>query len=373
MEFIREIPWPAAERQVIKAATEGLPSEEDDLLEMFVQLARSAGKAGTAALYLPSLGGQWVCEVAQPPSLIGSPFDAPGEVLRSLRQADTYEDDWALWAPLFVDGTLEGCLLVTRSPEQDKFAASDALGAGTYAGLGALLLELSGAREAQSRTTLLEERERISRDLHDLAIQDLFAVGIMLRTLLTDTSEGLPRMATGRRLEEALEKLETSIGQIRGIVHDLKTGDSAATFVEALEAEASRSRTHLGFAPTLTLAVDGRASAELDDQQAVEASDRISPRLADDAIAVLREALTNVAKHAGARSVQVRVDVHGRGPSGELEMLIVDDGAGVDPSVTRSSGLSNMAGRAATHGGTFAVSAGPRGRGTSLVWRAPLN
>ena len=55
-----------------------------------------------------------------------------------------------------------------------------------------------------------------------------------------------------------------------------------------------------------------------------------------------------------------------------IEVLIVDDGAGVDPSQSRSSGIANMQRRAANHGGSFAVGAGPRGRGTSLVWRSPL-
>lgn len=169
--------------------------------------------------------------------------------------------------------------------------------------------------------------------------------------------------------------LEDAITQIRSVVHDLQTPEGPSSFAEALHFEASKARSHLGFAPTLTLEVDGRPVTDAtgsDPEVERSVDQRIHPDLTADIVAVLREALMNIAKHAGARSAKVEVSIYGSGPSGEVEMVIVDDGAGVDPSVSRSSGLSNMAGRAHDHGGSFAVSSGPRGRGTSLVWRAPL-
>ena len=145
--------------------------------------------------------------------------------------------------------------------------------------------------------------------------------------------------------------------------------------VEAIEVEASIARTHLGFAPAVTFSVEGqlvRPESPAMETLRREAAETVGAALTQDIVAVVREALTNVARHARARSAQVRLGLFGTGPTGEVELVIVDDGEGVDPSRSRSSGIANMQRRAEQHRGTFAVSSGPRGRGTSLVWRSPL-
>lgn len=357
-------------------------SEEDaqeEGLDIFVTLARDASRATCAAVYLPSIGGEWICEAAsgkEAHRTLGARFDAPAGVTALLAEGKTVPAGQTIYAPIFARGRLEGCLVMTREAEAAPFRDAEAQRIATYTQTGALALELISARQAQSFATLLEERERISRDLHDLGIQDLFATGMLLQALKVDAGKGLPKRALVERVNEVMDKLDNAVSQIRQIVHDLKDPDGARSLVDALHAEASLARTHLGFAPTLTLELDGEileSQAANDPQIAELVDERVNADLASDIIATVREALTNVAKHAGANSVRVSVRVHGAGPSGEVVMVIVDDGAGVDPSVTRSSGLSNMQIRAANHEGTFAVSSGPRGRGTSLVWRAPLN
>ena len=99
---------------------------------------------------------------------------------------------------------------------------------------------------------------------------------------------------------------------------------------------------------------------------------RVDADISDDVVAVVREGLSNAARHARAASVQVSVDVTGMGPTGSVRVSVADDGIGVDPSRTRRSGLANLAVRARRHGGTFALHPHESGRGTVMQWAAPL-
>lgn len=169
--------------------------------------------------------------------------------------------------------------------------------------------------------------------------------------------------------------MEEAVRQIRAIVHDLKESDICAPFAERMEREASRSRQVLGFAPSLLFELDGQIidpSAPNARDIIDELSARIDQSIADDAVATVREGLSNVARHAHARLVKIEVAVSGHGLTGELAISVTDDGVGVDPTEKRASGLANMATRARMHGGSFGVGAGPRGIGTSVVWSVPL-
>jgi signal transduction histidine kinase len=89
-------------------------------------------------------------------------------------------------------------------------------------------------------------------------------------------------------------------------------------------------------------------------------------------VAVVREGLANAARHAHAASVAVRVSVAGQGADGSVCVEVSDDGRGLPPDRDRSSGVGNLLSRARQHGGTFEIGDNPEGRGTLLVWRAPL-
>lgn len=354
---------------------------EEESLDTFVSLAHQGTQSDVTAFFSSAPDGTWLCEMekrgksGKDVMSLGKPFEAAEDVDEAVRHGETVSSDGTLYVPVFSGGQTAGCMVFKRPPSAPSYSTEEVRRAETFVNVGALAIELVGAREAHNLASVLAERERISRDLHDLGIQDLFAVGIGLQSLQADLRSGLSATDGAERLEEALVGLEGAIAQVRQVVRGLKDPVGPSSFAESLHFEASKARGHLGFAPAVTLEVDGHPVTDAtgtDPEVEKWVDERIHPGLAGDIIAVLREALMNIAKHAGAQSAQVNISIHGAGPTGELEMVILDDGAGVDPSVSRSSGLSNMAGRARNHGGSFGVSAGPRGRGTSLVWRAPL-
>jgi len=237
----------------------------------------------------------------------------------------------------------------------------------------ALALELAAARHSEDLSNLLGERQRIGRDLHDLAIQQLFATGMQLdgaRQRLT--SEGRGDLACV--MEEALNSVDESVRQIRAIVQSLRDLDEAVVLVERLRREASIGRTALGFAPSLVLTVDGVAvKDDAEDAALLDAVDsRVDADIADDLVAVVREGLSNAARHARASSVQVRITVDGSGPTGHVFVEVEDDGVGVPLEQSRRSGLDNLAARARRHHGTFSLVRSDQVHGSLLRWQVPL-
>jgi two-component system, NarL family, sensor histidine kinase DevS len=199
---------------------------------------------------------------------------------------------------------------------------------------------------------LVDERERIARDLHDTVIQRLFAVGLSLQGALARavTDPALERM------HQAIDDIDETIRDIRSAIFSLHTrrpgGASLRDDVIAVAAEAARP---LGFEPAV--AFDGPIDSA--------ASDAMQEHLT----ATLREALSNVAKHARATSVTVDVTIQ----QNNLVLLVVDDGVGVGVSDPDGSGngLANMRERAEGLGGRFEVNS-PSGGGTRLEWRVPI-
>jgi len=172
-------------------------------------------------------------------------------------------------------------------------------------------------------------------------------------------------------VDEALENVDSSVRQIRRIVHDLRVPDATAGLVERLRRETSLARTGLGFAPSLVVTLDGATvvAGGLDEDRLDE---RVGPDLAEDVVAVVREGLANAARHAQASSVAVRVRVLGAGPRGSIGVEVEDDGVGLPAEGGRSSGTRNLAERAREHGGTLEIGAPPHGSGTLLTWEVPL-
>lgn len=177
-------------------------------------------------------------------------------------------------------------------------------------------------------------------------------------------------------LERALASVDDSVKQIRQIVHRLRDPDPSVVLVERLRREASLARNNLGFAPSLLVTLDGVAVSDDNEggyEQALEVIDnRVGADRADDVVAVVREALSNTARHARASSARVEVKVCGQPPAGSVCVSVSDDGAGLDPRCNRRSGLDNLAARARRHGGDFQMVSEP-GNGLSLTWRVPLS
>jgi len=179
-------------------------------------------------------------------------------------------------------------------------------------------------------------------------IQRLFATGMQLQGAVPHAAR--PEAVT--RINAAVDDLDATIRDIRRSIFELRTpvGPSLrAELHETVEAAAGT----LGFRPVLETI--GPVDSAIPDD--------IVPEL----MAVLREALSNVARHAQASRVRVSVRATGE----EVVLRIEDDGIGVDPAGARG-GIVNMSERASDLGGTFEITAGPGGSGTVVTWRAPV-
>ncbi|MCX5001655.1 GAF domain-containing sensor histidine kinase [Streptomyces sp. NBC_00638] len=266
--------------------------------------------------------------------------------------------DSPLWAglgpvvavPLGAGGKARGVLLLGRAPGGapfDEASTGPLLG---FADQAALALELAERRRDAEQIALFQDRDRIARDLHDLAIQRLFAAGMTLQS----TQRFMEHPEGRERLARTVDDLDDTIKIIRSTIFGLRThGSPDGSGLRGRVAEAVKAATlTLGFAPALR--IEGLVDTD------------VPSGIADHAVAVLGEALSNVVRHSGARAVDIRL----RLAAGELTLTVADDGCGVAADAPRS-GLKNMEERAAALGGTLTL--GEReGGGTRLVWRVPV-
>ena len=267
-------------------------------------------------------------------------------------------------------------LILLRQIGAPEFDASELSLAESLASQATLALELASARHAQDVAALLDERDRIGRDLHDFAIQQLFATGMALDAAKQKVAQGqADPVAIESLIDDSLASIDEAVRQIRTIVHNLRERDKAVGLVERIRRESSLTRSALGFAPSLLITLDGEAiNSDLDNELVVidEFDGRVDPDLSDDVVAIVREGLSNIARHAHATAATVNVDVSGQGKCGRVRILITDDGRGIDPNRTRNSGIANMTERARRHRGSFDAGPGEGGVGTVLRWIAPL-
>ncbi|MFE6910805.1 sensor histidine kinase [Streptomyces erythrochromogenes] len=247
-------------------------------------------------------------------------------------------------------GESRGVLLLARAAGEPAFGEGELEPLVAFAGQAALALELAERRRDAEQIALLEERDRIARDLHDLAIQRLFATGMTLQS----AARLVEHEGAAERVGRAVDDLDETIKIIRSTIFGLRTRDRENG--PGLRARAARA---VGEA-AITLGHPPRLSMEglLDTD--------VPPQIADHVMAVLGELLSNAARHAGA----TRVGVSLRAGSGEVVLTVSDDGAGI-PAQGRRSGLRNLDERARGVGGSFSVES-PQEGGSRLVWRAPL-
>ena len=253
----------------------------------------------------------------------------------------------AVVAPLTVAETLHGVLVVAHRADATVPSDGDVPLLASFAGQAALAIERARAQEERELLVVLEDRERIARDLHDVVIQRLFATGLQLQSAMPLTG----RPEVGKRINAAVDDLDSTIRDIRRAIFELRTPMSAALRTELREA-VDLAADGLGFRPVLEL--DGPVDSAVPEP--------VRP----DLLAVLREALSNVVRHAQAGQVRIRVKVL----AGELVLTVADDGVGTDPAAARG-GLVNLRERAEQHGGQFSISANDP-RGTLLTWAIPL-
>lgn len=383
--------WLSAGAHITTMLLSGAP--EEDVLEHIVSDAREIADADAACLVLPGLRGELVMEIVRgwgADELLGLTMPhgglswtalrtGRGRLVTSLASARNLhlpamrKYGPALYAPMGTVDKPVGVLVLLRKVGEESFISKDLERASTFADQAALALVLSEARQAQDVSKLVQERERIARDLHDLAIQQLFATGMQLETVRRRAARGLNKAGLIAILDEALDNVDNSVREIRSIVHSLRDPDAATGVVERLRRESSLARTGLGFAPSLVITLNGRSLGAIDDDEEL-LDDLVSQALADDVLAVVREGLANAARHAQAASVSVRITVNSGDDHTPAEVMVEveDDGVGLGAASGRKSGTWNVAARARQHGGTSTIENAASGRGTLLTWTAPL-
>ncbi|MGN6611183.1 MAG: GAF domain-containing protein [Angustibacter sp.] len=251
----------------------------------------------------------------------------------------------ALAAPMWSGETFMGTLILAW--RDDRRLSSDGIGpVGVFAERVAMALDVASSQAYRARLAVLEDRDRIARDLHDLVIQRLFAVGLSVQSAEADAV----RPEVVERLRRAVDDLDDTIKDVRRTIFQLHspTGQDLRNQLDDVVAAARRG---LGFAPRLV--IEGPVIA-------------VPPTVAADVVAVVRELLSNAARHAQASHVEVRLRV-----GSEVDVVVRDDGNGLDPAQGRRSGLANLTERAKTHGGTLELEA-VEPRGTQVRWRVPL-
>ncbi|MEU3403622.1 GAF domain-containing protein [Streptomyces sp. NPDC006670] len=248
---------------------------------------------------------------------------------------------------------LSGVLMLARRHGRPVFATAEVAALPGFAGQAALALELADRRRDTEQMSLLEDHDRIARDLHDLAIQRLFATGMTLQS----AQRFVDHPQASERLARAVDDLDATIKIIRSTIFGLREHDAPgeasklrSRAVRALDEAAAT----LGFAPALRM--EGLIDTD------------VTPAVAEEALAVVGEALTNVARHAGATRVEVSIVA----ADGNLTLTVTDNGVGL-PAGGRRSGLRNLAERAERLGGRMEVAARGDGEpGTRLEWQVPL-
>ena len=247
--------------------------------------------------------------------------------------------------PLRGTGAPRGVLSLCRSRGRHAFTPRDLAMANTFASHASVALELADSRIAEQKLVLLEDRDRIAMDLHDHVIQELFAIGLSLES----TASNLADEEAAQRLRQRVEDIDRTIRRIRMSIFELRgiasAGDGVRQRVLGVTSDLAAA---LGFTPQVTF------SGVLDV--------RLADELVEDLVACVRETLTNVAKHARARSAMVDLSLAGE----VLTVMVTDDGVGVRDT-SRSSGTANLRARAQKWSGTFALAPGSTS-GTTATW-----
>ncbi|MDX3112007.1 GAF domain-containing sensor histidine kinase [Streptomyces scabiei] len=243
-----------------------------------------------------------------------------------------------------------GVVLLAREAGGPAFSASETETLQAFAAQAAVAMELAERREDAEQIAVLEDRDRIARDLHDLAIQRLFATGMTLQS----AGRFIEHEGASERVARAVDDLDETIKIIRSTIFGLRTRDGGAE--AGLRARAVRVVGEA--APVLSFAPSVRMEGLLDTDVPKETADHV--------VAVLSEALTNIARHAGSSRAEVVLATDGR----EVRLSVTDNGVGL-PADGRRSGLRNMAERAEQLGGGLEIGK-PEGGGTTLTWRVPL-
>ncbi|WP_206340226.1 GAF domain-containing protein [Blastococcus litoris] len=362
--------WLSAVSEVRAALLEAT-SQEDALRLIAEQVAALTGADATLLALGPDpADGDYTVIAhlgADLHDLTGSRLTASGSpVLGVLEAADgvvsvdlsglPYEgaDDHIAWGPclgipLRMSHTDDAVLVVARHAGAEPFDDAVAPLVTAFADQASAALDHAARQRLARQLDVYADRDRIARDLHDLVIQRVFAAGLALQSVLPRVADAEVR----RRVEGVVGQLDDTVRDIRTTIFDLHTTGAA-------EHAGSLRRRVLDI---VTEAAAGVLAPTVRMSGAVDSL--ISGELAEDVAAVVREAVSNAARHSGARHVTVTLDA-----ADDVVVEVLDDGCGIDERAARS-GLRNLEQRARRHGGGASVEPVTDG-GTRLRWYAPL-
>ncbi len=248
--------------------------------------------------------------------------------------------------PLRTTETVAGVVITVRKDGAAPFTGEQLDAMSTFADQAALAWELASTQRQMRELDLLSERDRIARDLHDHVIQRLFAIGLGMQGTVARIRT--PEIA--QRLSETVDDLQGVIQEIRTTIFDLHGNATGPT----------RLRQRLDEAIAQFSGAGVRTTSQFSGPLSV-----IDFAMADDAEAVVREAVSNAVRHGGATEISVVVRV-----ADDLHIEVTDNGCGIEKDIT-PSGLTNLRRRAESSGGTFSIGNAPGG-GAVLNWSAPL-
>lgn len=374
--------WQRAVSEISTAVLSG--DDSGEVLELIAEKSRQLTGASAALIALPDAAGTLTIEIvnigtvineAEPSSSVhklrewlGIPAPDDSILQRSYAMGGSIiEDHCSIWdraavdqpdtavaavsLPLRTIDKVLGVLLLVW-PHGSLFAAGEVIDLiESFAGQAALTLVLADAQQGKEEIAVLEDRDRIGRDLHDLVIQRVFATGMLLDALTHDSS--LPAEAHAK-VDLAVGQLDETIREIRQTIFDLHGPSTELSLREKISQEVNSATITLGFQAKLTL------TGPIDST--------VSPKVGEHLLAVIRESLINCAKHAESTEVHIRVVVE----PGQLVCQVSDNGKGFTPGA-RKSGVANLESRASDLGGEFTI--GNRvdeTPGTYLRWSSPL-
>jgi signal transduction histidine kinase len=334
-------------REITGAALAVVAMPMEDTASLSVELAIGPEAETLRGLVLPVDG-----------SLMGEAFSAVAPVT----SPDVSDDERVSGPPRFTglgpavavpvgtgEGGVRGVVLLIREAEQTVFTVKEIEPLQGFAAQAAVAMELAERRQDAEEVAVLKDRDRIARDLHDLAIQRLFATGMTLQS----AGRFIEHPEASERVVRAVDDLDETIKIIRSTIFGLRSreGSGGSGLRARVVRVAGEAAPVLGFAPSV------RMEGLVDTQ--------VPREIADHVVAVLSEALTNIARHAHAD----RADVALTADSHQVRLTVTDNGVGV-PADGRRSGLRNMAERARQLGGELELSR-PADGGTSLSWWVP--
>ncbi|MFE2539601.1 GAF domain-containing sensor histidine kinase [Actinacidiphila glaucinigra] len=363
--------WLEANAEITRGLLSGI--EENAVLELIVEHARRILGADLGVLALPAGSGGITMVIATGIDADahrgltlpceGSFTGAAMAANEPLTSVDIQRDPRVVAGPPRFEGLgpavavpmatpqgVRGALLLARAEGEVPFTEAETAPLLGFAGSAALAMELAERRRSAEQLVLLEDHDRIARDLHDLAIQRLFATGMTLQSAV----RFVDHPQASERLLRAVDDLDETIKIIRSTIFGLRSHDTgpARQGLRVRTAKAVEEAVPaLGFTPSLRM--EGLIDTD------------VPAAVAEHVVAVLGEALSNVARHASARTADVSLVVG----SGTLTLAVSDDGVGI-PEGGHRSGLANLAQRALRLGGTMTLETPGRG-GTRLVWRVP--